>query len=390
MTLRIPVLVFLLLVAMIFLTTHGIEAKQDSKGEKSKPYVGVDVRGFHTSIQSTRYPIAFPHNFYEKSFSLISKAGMNHVRYAFYWEAYEKNPDAFTSELKTVAKTADKYNLKVIYDNHQYHTSSWLDSTNGTGFPSMLFDLAKYRYDAGGSPHDSAAKKWWRDWWNNKIRDPEGKNGWALQASFLKHVARIVDHFKSTLGYEILNEPQVHSSDQWEKVGQYNTYITNALRQVTNKTLVYSMNIPVEPGVLPKQIAKMAPDDRDNVVFKFTIYDAPLPQSFEGKKLVTMLSAAKLAKVPVYIGEWNDASHKEISKGKRGHFVEAKNNPDNTVTHLIVKKLKKLDVWGWAYWNWNYVPHPVPNFNLIKVHSNGNMKTTQYFTNLKKVVNNIY
>ena len=98
-------------------------AKKALTKENPKPYVGVDVRGFHTSIQSKRYPIAFPSDFYEKSFALISKAGMNHIRYAFYWEAYEKDPKAFMKELKTVAKTADKHNLKVIYDNHQYHTS---------------------------------------------------------------------------------------------------------------------------------------------------------------------------------------------------------------------------------------------------------------------------
>lgn len=78
---------------------------------------------------------------------------MNHIRYAFYWEAYEKDPKAFMKELKTVAKTADKHNLKVIYDNHQYHTSSWLDSTNGTGFPSKLFDINKYKNGAGGVLH---------------------------------------------------------------------------------------------------------------------------------------------------------------------------------------------------------------------------------------------
>ena len=62
-------------------------AKKALTKENPRPYVGVDVRGFHTSIQSTRYPIAFPSDFYEKSFALISKAGMNHIRYAFYWEA---------------------------------------------------------------------------------------------------------------------------------------------------------------------------------------------------------------------------------------------------------------------------------------------------------------
>jgi hypothetical protein len=40
------------------------------------------------------------------------------VRYVFYWEAYEKNPELFMQELQTVAKTADRYGIKVIYDNH--------------------------------------------------------------------------------------------------------------------------------------------------------------------------------------------------------------------------------------------------------------------------------
>ena len=53
-----------------------------------------------------------------------------------------------------------------------------------------------------------AAKKWWNEWWNNKIKDSEGNSGWSLQATFLKRVTNNVDHFKSTLGYEILNEPQ--------------------------------------------------------------------------------------------------------------------------------------------------------------------------------------
>lgn len=386
------VLVILLTTSILTLGNRlgQVYAKNESSKDDPKPYVGVDVRGFHTSIQSTRYPIAFPSDFYEKSFALISKAGMNHIRYAFYWEAYEKDPKAFIKELSTVAKIADKNNLKVIYDNHQYHTSSWLDSTNGTGFPSKLFDKTKYKHGSGGAPHDNAAKKWWDQWWNNKIKDSEGNSGWELQAQFLRRVTNTVDHHKSTLGYEILNEPQVHRSDQLAKVGKYNTFITNNLRQITNKTLVYSMNIPVHPSGSPKDIALMTPKDRDNLVFKFTIYDAPKPGSFEGNKLSTMLKVAKLSKVPVYIGEWNDASHKDMAKGKKGLVVHTKNNPDPKSTNSIVKKLKNLNVWGWAYWNWNYVPHPVPSFNLVKIKNNGDVHTTQYFTNLEKVIDKIY
>lgn len=389
----LAVVLFILLVTSVFTLGDRVGqaySKKEPSNDDPKPYVGVDVRGFHTSIQSTRYPIAFPSDFYEKSFALISKAGMNHIRYAFYWEAFEKDPKAFMKELSTVAKIADKNNLKVIYDNHQYHTSSWLDSTNGTGFPAKLFDKARYKHGSGGAPHDTAAEKWWNQWWNNKIKDNEGNSGWELQAQFLRRVTNTVDHYKSTLGYEILNEPQVHRSDQLAKVGKYNTFITNNLRQITNKTLVYSMNIPVHPSGSPKDIALMTPKDRYNLVFKFTIYDAPKPGSFEGNKLSTMLKVAKLSKVPVYIGEWNDASHKDMANGKKGLVVHSKNNPDPKATNSIVKKLKNLNVWGWAYWNWNYVPHPVPSFNLVKIKNNGDVHTTQYFTNLEKVIDKIY
>ena len=38
-------------------------------------------------------------------FKLISKGSMNHIRYVFYWEAYEKNPSQFVKEIKKVTKT---------------------------------------------------------------------------------------------------------------------------------------------------------------------------------------------------------------------------------------------------------------------------------------------
>ena len=89
--------------------------------EAAPVFIGVNVRGLYTSLQHERYPDSvFPKNYYEDSFRLIHDAGMNAVRYVFYWEAYEKNPELFMQELQTVAKTADRYGIKVIYDNHKY------------------------------------------------------------------------------------------------------------------------------------------------------------------------------------------------------------------------------------------------------------------------------
>ena len=222
---------------------------------------------------------------------LISQASMNHVRYVFYWEAYENNPSLFMKELETLAKTADKYGLNMLYDNHQYNTSSWLDPTNGTGFPAWLFksNPDSYPQGSGGEPKDKSAKIWWTKWWNRSVKDTNGNDGWILQLQFLKKIVNIVDSHLSTIGYEILNEPQIHSDDQWIKVGKYNTFMVNELRKVTQKTIAYSQQIPTSIAnnpttsitMNPKNIAKMVPDNKSNVVFKFTLYGLPYDDKYQ-------------------------------------------------------------------------------------------------------------
>lgn len=55
-------------------------------------------------------------------------------------------------------------------------------------------------------------------WYNRTVSDPAGVDGWTLQPSFLKKVAQTVDNYTRTLGYEILNEPQVYDKTQWRKI----------------------------------------------------------------------------------------------------------------------------------------------------------------------------
>ena len=88
-------------------------------------------------------------------FKMISEAGLNHVRFLFYWEAYEKNPELFMKEIESVAKAADKWGIKVIYDNHQWHTSSWLER-KGTGFHLVYFStIPSMTKGGGGNTPDS-------------------------------------------------------------------------------------------------------------------------------------------------------------------------------------------------------------------------------------------
>ena len=366
----------------------------------SKPYVGVNMRGTYTSVSQPRSNISVstPANYYEDSFRIIAGAGMNHVRYTVYWEGFIVNPTSFINELQTVANVADKYGIKVLYDNHQFHTSSYLNPQRGNGFPSALFEGdPKFAYGAGGSPKYQAANFWWTDWWNRSIRDVNGTDGWVLLLGFLKRIVNTVDNHPSTLGYEILSEPQVHSSDQWEKIGTFNTFMVNELRKITQKTLAYSMNIPVDLkspiGVNPTNLAEMAPANKTNVVFKISLYGLPEPDTYQGDRLAIFLRTSEITKVPLYVGEWNNVL-REATINEEGQRVFTINPEQSDISqaeaNLIVKTFKDIDVWGMAYWQWRIGTHQVANYNLVNITDGGTIQTTQYFDILKNAYLNAY
>ena len=361
-------------------------------------FVGVNMKGLYTStIHKNLSSIPFPDNYYSDSFKLIKSAGMNHIRYVLYWQAYENDPLSFISELQTVASLADKWGLHVIYDNHQFHTSSWLDPVRGSGFPHSLFnDNMSYPFGSGGSPGYPSAIKWWTNWWNHTITDNRGIDGWALQIGFLKKVIETVENHSSTLGYEILNEPQIQSADQWEKIGKYNTFVTNELRKITNKTLVFDMIIPVDFHNLKinmtlGNIAKLLPENKNNIVFKISLYGIPTAGSYGEQKINLLSELTNKTGVPLYIGEWNDVSREERInvEGKTVKEINQEiSDLNQTNADIMTKKFKDIGVWGWAFWNWSYLPDSSPDFNLITVTLNGDMRTTKYFDILKHAVAN--
>jgi hypothetical protein len=361
-------------------------------------FKGVNMKGLYTStIHKNLSSIPFPDNYYSDSFKLIKSAGMNHIRYVLYWQAYENDPQSFIEELETVASLADKWGLHVIYDNHQFHTSSWLDPVRGSGFPPSLFnDNMSYPFGSGGSPGNSSANKWWTNWWNHTITDNRGFDGWTLQIGFLKKVIETVENHSSTLGYEILNEPQIQSADQWEKIGKYNTIVANELRKITNKTLVFDMTIPVDFRNLKinmtlGNIAKLLPENKNNIVFKISLYGIPTAGSYAEQKLNLLSGLTHITGVPLYIGEWNDVDREErISvEGKTVKEINQEiSDLNQTEADIMTKKFKDIGVWGWAFWNWSYLPDSSPDFNLITVNRSGDMATTKYFDILKQAVAN--
>ena len=383
--LLLSVVIFSFLLTNSFvLSSHGQQIDQI--------FYGVNMKGYHTSMPQARtIGSIMPANYFDDSFKLISEAGMNHVRFVFYWESYERDPTNFMLELQSVAQAADKYNVNVIYDNHQFHTSSWFNPQRGTGFPSFLFqDNPAYPAGNGGGPKYAPAKAWWTDWWNQAVKDTNGTDGWTLQAEFLKKIVGTLDSHKSTLGYEILSEPQVHSVDQWEKIGKFNTFMVNELRKLTSKVLVYSMNIPIDLkspiNLIPENLAKMKPQNSTNIVFKISIYGLPTESSYQQQKFNTFLKASNITGVPIYVGEWNNVL-REQTVIEDGTSVFEINPFESDITqeqaNLFVKTFKDLGIWGLAYWKWDFVSLDTPNFNLISIGDNGEIATNKYFKQLK-------
>jgi hypothetical protein len=400
---NINFVIFLLSIISLSLVTTNttsidVVSAQETDGETT--YLGVDMSGFYTRVPQARNPsYDLTANYFEDSFRILSEAGMNHARFVLFWESYVKDPTSFMNELNAVASAADKWGIKVLYDNHQFHTSSWLNPQRGTGFPSFLFENnPAYPLGSGGSPPSQTAQLWWTDWWNRSVKDANGSDGWTLLADFLKTIVTTLDAHPSTIGYEILSEPQVHNIDQWEKIGSFNTFITNELRALTQKTIAYSMNIPVDLdspiGVDAGNLAKMAPADKANIVFKVSLYGLPTPDSYQGDRLNVFIQTAQLAGVPLYIGEWNNVV-REQSINEEGE-VTTQISPElsdisQNEANLIVQTFKDIDVWGMAYWQWRIDAHAIANYNLIQgTDAVGALQTTSYFNILKNAYSSAY
>jgi len=133
-------------------------------------------------------------------------------------------------------------------------------------------------------------------------------------------------------------------------------------------------------------IAKLLPENKNNIVFKISLYGIPTAGSYAEQKINLLSGVANITGVPLYIGEWNDVSREERInvEGKTVKEINQEiSDLNQTNADIMTKKFKDIGVWGWAFWNWSYLPDSSPDFNLITVTLNGHMATTKYFDILK-------
>ena len=386
------ILTFLLGCALTSATAVDAYGSTNSTSQLTgtQPINGVVMKGILVNMkQDDNNPDSAPDNYIEESLKEISEAGLDHARFLFYWEAYERDPKAFMEEIKSVAEAADKFGVKIIYDNHQWHTSSWLED-RGTGFPWSLFE-GEYSRGGGGNTDNNAAQEFWADWWDRSVDGDDGKDGWTLMSEFLKEIVSTVDNHSSSLGYEILSEPHVDNIDQWSKIGKFNSFMTNELRKTTDKTVVYSMNVPVDLNgpikVSPENLAKMAPTDKKNVVFKISVYGVPDRDDYQKERFDMFLETRDLTGVPLYIGEWNNVVRTRdgsVFRINPGLSELTKSNAGE-----ILGAFKEVGMWGTAFWKWDFRDADTESFNLLS-DGNGQINPTKYFDILEDTVESVY
>ena len=206
-----------------------------------------------------------------------------------------------------------------------------------------------------------------------------------------------MDSHPSTIGYEMLSEPQIHNVDEWEKIKKYNTFMVDELRTATKKDLIISMTIPVDLkspiGVTSDNLAKMIPSNQTGIVFKFSLYGIPSANSYQEERLNIFVNTGRIAHVPIYIGEWNNVA-RQASVNEEGDTIYEINPQASDITpedtSLILKKFSEFDIYGWAFWYWNFRPHKVDNFNLVTLDANGNLQPTKYYNILKNAISAAY
>src|SRR6185503_17685740 len=162
-------------------------------------------------------------------------------------------------------------------------------------------------------------------------------------------------------------------------------------RHITSKTIVYSMNVPVDLNsninISPQNLAKMAPSSKQNTAFKISVYGVPDRDDYQKERFDLFLDTRDLTGVPLYIGEWNN-----VVRTKEGGVFKI--NPGasdftNSNAGKILEAFKKEGVWGTAFWKWDYRDADTASFNLVNDES-GKLVPTKYFGILEDTVKKVY
>lgn len=275
--------------------------------------------------------VSAPNGYVKDSMKYMKLNGMNLARVPFYWESYVHDPVAFLNELELVAQAADANDICVIFDNHHWYTSSYwnlevLGNSDGRGFPSFVVKNFPNR----NNDYEDTAGPFWNAFLTNSI-SIGGRSVWDLQADFFAKVIGRVDNYKSITGYEILNEPHLFASTQYEKLGDYHTYMAKKIRSMTDKKIFFDRETARGFPREPSSEYKIVPRGVSGVVYGPHLYAVPYPGTQAEKQLATFAQWSKEWNMEILIGEWSADTSSE------------------TVTYL---RAYDESGFGWTYYAW--------------------------------------
>ncbi|MGI0015571.1 MAG: glycoside hydrolase family 5 protein, partial [Nitrososphaera sp.] len=265
------------------------------------------------------------------SMKYVSANGMNFIRVPYYWEAYIHDPSEFLNRLELIAQSADQHDICVIFANfHWYTTSYWkldvVGNADGKGFPSFVVKNFPRKND----DYDSTARPFWNAFLNNNIT-VNGTKVWDVQSNFMKAVIDRVDHYGSVSGYEILNEPHLFDSTQYDKLGNYHTYMAKEIREVTDKKIFFDRETTRGFPRIASYEWKIVPRGVDNLVYQPHLYSVPTAGSGAEKQLDNFARWSGEWGVEIHIGEWAADTQED--------------------TNTYVKEFKDRQ-FGWTYYAW--------------------------------------
>ena len=161
------------------------------------------------------------------------------------------------------------------------------------------------------------------------------------------------------------------------------------------------MNIPIdlksEIKVNAENLAEMSPQNKENVMFKFSLYGIP-SDGYQKDKLQLFENASRIAGVPLYVGEWNNIKRVQTynEKGDKVWEIDpTQSDMSQADANTIVGNFKQIGIWGLAFWEWSFMPNDTPNFNLVNVTYNnatgeGNIQPTKYYEIVKNAYEQLY
>ncbi|HEY7734721.1 MAG TPA: cellulase family glycosylhydrolase [Nitrososphaera sp.] len=271
-----------------------------------------------------------PADYVVDSMEHLKSYGFNLIRVPYYWESYAFNPTQFLNELDLIAKTAQANNICVVFDNHHWFTSSYWKTDIGKSGTAIGFPSFVVKSFPSKPTYYETAKPFWEGLLSNTIM-VNGKKVWDAQADFLKVVIAKVDNYNSVAGYEILNEPHLFNKAQYDKLGDYNTYLAKKIRAVSDKKIVFDRETTKEFVRDPTMEHKIVPQGVSKLVYGPHLYS--IPNTGGGlMQLNNFKTWAKQWGVEIMIGEFS-----------------AHNQAD---MNAFLKAWKDAG-FAWTYWKWS-------------------------------------